>query len=323
MKFWKLSLSMLVFLVILLIGFSLTPTSVRAGSVNWSGNLGAGDPTWQRPTCHNVTDNVEWYDVQGFWVTQTGTYTITIANLTGNLDDPYYLLYQYSFSPTSPNANCVADDDDSGPYSDWASELNVTLIQGRQYFLVTTQCCDGTDVGGDDGGYTNQIIGPGSINLGTDAPPPTNTPTVTNTPTATNTPTVTNTPDPTITPSLTPYPSATSTPTVYFIPVYPPDDRINWGYGDLGVVLYRNRDELAQPAIVAYCYDGRNTWFGMQVSENNMENGMRANGCDATFYILKQGTYQFNIHFDGKRYEVECENFKCRDPQFRIYDPNQ
>jgi hypothetical protein len=122
-----------------------------------SGTLTTGDPTWDRPSCTAYSGNTEWYDWYEFTVSVTGTYDIEIVGLTGDLDDPYYLLYEDSFNPADPFTNCIAADDDGGSYSELASGLSVNLTAGTTYILVTTQCCDGTTPGEDDGGYTNRI----------------------------------------------------------------------------------------------------------------------------------------------------------------------
>jgi hypothetical protein len=269
--------------IILIVSAVMIATSVSAGTTSWSGTLTAGDPTWNRPNCAGVTSGIEWYDVQEFWVDADGSYTIEITNLTAGLDDPYYLLYINSFDPGNPTANCIADDDDSGTYSGYASAITGNLTANTQYVLVTTQCCDGTTVGSDDGGYTNTITGPGTITLGTFPPPA--------------------------------LPAAPAVPAVE-----PPDGRLNRWYGDFTAVLYRNWDSEGNPAIVVYCYNGETAWLGMQVSAANMSDGLSADVCDAEFYILPDGGYQFNIMQDGKRYEIECADFTCSKPELRSFD---
>jgi hypothetical protein len=111
----------------------------------------------------------------------------------------------------------------------------------------------------------------------------------------------------------------TTTTSVVF---YPPDNRINWRFGDLGAVLYRGVDSTGNSAINVYCYDGSNAWHGLQANDATAS-GTSANGCAVNFYILPEGGYQFNINYDGKRYEIECADFDCRPPVMRYFDPNE
>lgn len=115
---------------------------------------------------------------------------------------------------------------------------------------------------------------------------------------------------------------ASVTGTEGFSIVYPPDARINWQFGDLGVVLYRNFDSEGNPYIDAYCWDGEDSSLGLR-ADSSTASGTSADGCDATFYIAPDGTYQFNINFDGKLYEIRCEDLACFEPDMSYYDPNE
>lgn len=105
--------------------------------------------------------------------------------------------------------------------------------------------------------------------------------------------------------------------------VMPPDNRINWQYGDLHAVLYRGLNNTGEPAINLFCWDGEPAIGDIQVSESNKSNGLYATACNVVFYILVQDTYQFNIYYDGKTYEIECENFECLSPEMRYFDPGE
>lgn len=105
--------------------------------------------------------------------------------------------------------------------------------------------------------------------------------------------------------------------------VIPPDDRINWQHGDLYAVLYHGLNNIGEPAINVFCWDGETAIADIQLSESNMSNGLHATACNLTFYILAQGTYQFNIYYDGKIYEIECQTFECPSPQMRYFDPGE
>lgn len=150
-----------------------------AGTQTFSGTLAPGDTTWDRPYCDgSLEGSIEFYDQQTFFVTADGNYDITMPTLTGTTSpDGYFLLYQGSFDATSPDTNCIAEDDDSG--AGLAPAIaGVALVANTNYVLVTTQCCDGTTV--DEGiAYTNDITGPGEIVLGAFQIPTTTTTTST------------------------------------------------------------------------------------------------------------------------------------------------
>jgi hypothetical protein len=112
--------------------------------------------------------------------------------------------------------------------------------------------------------------------------------------------------------------------------VLPPDDRINWQYGDLNAVVY----EHAEGAVV-YCFNG-NAWLGMHITQELVDSWdtslpqeipvlyVDQAGCLTAFYILDSGEYQINIWtFEGKIYEVIADNIYFRDATKRYYDPNE
>jgi len=151
---------------LLAVGLLAGPMIAAANTVSWSGTLQSPDPTWNRVgnNCGSATNNVEWYDVQPFSVSSVGSYVMTMTVMSGALSpDGYFALYQGSFNPTAQTTNCIGTDDDSG--TGLAPSLTSALTAGTQYFLVTTQCCDGTAVA-EAISYTNQIRGDGIISLG-------------------------------------------------------------------------------------------------------------------------------------------------------------
>jgi hypothetical protein len=87
-------------LVVLLL-LALLAMPAFAGSVSFSGSLQNPDPTWDRVDvgCGGSTGIIEWYDVQQFYVSQNGTYTIEMTGLYGRLTrDGFFALYQNSFN---------------------------------------------------------------------------------------------------------------------------------------------------------------------------------------------------------------------------------
>ena len=147
--------------LLIVLGFA---APAAAGTLTWSGALEPGDPTWDRPTCTDSTQFVEFYDQQAFHVTAAGSYSITMPTMTGSVSpDGYFLLYVGSFDPAAPTTNCIAEDDDSG--EGLAPALTVDLAADTTYVLVTTQCCDGTTA--EEGiAYTNEVTGLGEVILG-------------------------------------------------------------------------------------------------------------------------------------------------------------
>ena len=112
--------------------------------------------------------------------------------------------------------------------------------------------------------------------------------------------------------------------------VLPPDNRINWQYGDLTTVMYDHADGVA-----VYCYNG-NTWLGMHINQAVIDNADTTQpqsvpilsvdhaGCVTAFYILDSGEYQLNIWtFEGKIYEIIADNIDFTNPTTRYYDPNE
>ena len=110
--------------------------------------------------------------------------------------------------------------------------------------------------------------------------------------------------------------------------VYPPDNRINWQYGDLEVVVYSHEE-----GTVVYCYqDG--AWLGMLINQAVIDNAptgqaqdvpvLEATGCNAAFYILDSGEYQINVWtHEGKIYELISDSLDFTNARKRYYDPNE
>lgn len=157
--------SLFVFTLLLIATFAAT-TPLYAGTVSWSGRLENPDSIWFRVDdgCGPATTNDEWYDTQVFSVDTAGNYTIDMIAMSGSISpDGYYALYDTSFDPSNPTANCIGTDDDSG--GGLVPSLTAALQAGRTYILVTTQCCDGVSAG-EEMNYTNEITGPGNITFG-------------------------------------------------------------------------------------------------------------------------------------------------------------
>lgn len=113
--------------------------------------------------------------------------------------------------------------------------------------------------------------------------------------------------------------------------VYPPDDRVNWQFGDLNAVVYRHEDD----GVVVYCHVDGESWVGMHISQEVVDNANPAsqsdpvlsvneNGCNAAFYILDSGEFQINIWtYEGKLYEIIADNIEFYEETMRYVDPNE
>jgi hypothetical protein len=112
--------------------------------------------------------------------------------------------------------------------------------------------------------------------------------------------------------------------------VYPPDDRINWQYGDLYTVVYRHPE-----GAVVYCFNG-NAWLGMHITQAVVDAWdtslpqavpvleVNHDGCRAAFYILDDGLYQINVwSYEGKIYEIIADNIHFDEAIKRYFDPNE
>ena len=112
--------------------------------------------------------------------------------------------------------------------------------------------------------------------------------------------------------------------------VLPPDDRVNWQYGDLFVVLYSNTN-----GVEVYCFDG-DMWVGTAITQslvNNWDTSLSQSVpvltvnqgiCHWAFYILDSGEYQINVWtVDGKLYEIIADNLRFDGATKRYFDPNE
>jgi PEP-CTERM motif len=148
------------------IAFALSASAVIAGAQSYS-NTTTGGPVWNRPfvnpppACGTELSGVGTavrYHVQPFFTSVAGSYNF-LSTATGAWDN-YLFLYQTSFNPATPFANCVNGNDD-GVGGIGTAEFAQSLIAGRQYYLVTT----GFD-NPDFGAFTNRITGSAQVTFG-------------------------------------------------------------------------------------------------------------------------------------------------------------
>nr|WP_248595255.1 PEP-CTERM sorting domain-containing protein [Candidatus Accumulibacter phosphatis] len=134
-----------------------------AGVVSFNDTT-AGAPTWNRPIAGNpptvlsgVGTNTP-YDVNGFFVDQSGSYTFqsTATNPLGW--DNYSFLYQLAFDQTQQLLNVLIGNDDNPSIG--LAGFTYSLVAGVNYFLVQTGFSNS-----DFGAYSTEIQGPGNITL--------------------------------------------------------------------------------------------------------------------------------------------------------------
>lgn len=114
--------------------------------------------------------------------------------------------------------------------------------------------------------------------------------------------------------------------------VQPPDNRLNWGYGDLDVVVYHHNDG----GVVVYCYADGVSWLAFQINQDIVDNAnpnleqsvpileYEQGDCHAAFYILDAGEYQINIWTsDNKLYEIVADNINFENATMNYVDSGE
>jgi large repetitive protein len=120
------------------------PVSISTPEVLFnSGSLGVSNLQWARTSC--AAGVGYYYDVLPFQVSVSGSYTLNLCS-TGSNTDTYAYLFKNSFTPGTPpcsGPNFIALDDDGNSNCGGGSRLNVSLVQGITYYLVTTSYSGG------------------------------------------------------------------------------------------------------------------------------------------------------------------------------------
>lgn len=111
--------------------------------------------------------------------------------------------------------------------------------------------------------------------------------------------------------------------------VFPPDDRINWQYGDGSTAVFAHE---SGNGVVAYCHSDGAVWAGMYINQATVDNAGETsqdvpvvdyndNGCHVAFYILDNGQYQINIWtWNGKLYEMLADNINFTNATMRSFE---
>lgn len=130
-----------------LLAFSAAPAHAVT-VVLGTGTLDATDPTFTRPAQGTpptfLASGSYKYDLLPFTISTSGLWTILArGNSTGGgtLGDPWLVIYENAFDPTSPLTNVLGSDDDSGVGVDSSIVLNLTST--TNYFAVITTFSSG------------------------------------------------------------------------------------------------------------------------------------------------------------------------------------
>jgi len=149
------------------------PTEFLGSSVTYEGtNVGGVSFDRTFASCDGISGlGPVLGSVQPFTVDTDGPYDFSSTQDY----DGYIHIYENEFDPADAELNCIIGDDD-GPGGIGTSEvLGVSLLAGVQYLAVTSAFA-----AGDEGVFTNNIGGVGTVTLGdgTPLPPPPAVPTM-------------------------------------------------------------------------------------------------------------------------------------------------
>jgi hypothetical protein len=156
-----------------------------------------------------------YYDVQPFYVTASGPYTITILSSSFTWEDSVIVLYRDQFDPAAPHSNCLGMNDEYTYGPPYPSQiLDYPFVANVQYFLIVVPYDSGTR---GQGTYAGSIAGTAG------------------------------------TPVLGYVPAAPSVTSAAPVIERPPDDRLNWRRGDMYAALYLRSDDAGEPVLHLYC----------------------------------------------------------------------
>lgn len=143
---------------------ALFTSGLAAANVVSFNDTTAGGPTWNRPIAGNppvvasgVGTNTP-YDVNGFSVDQSGSYTFQSTATNPVNWDNYSFLYQFAFDQTQQFLNVLIGNDDNPSIG--LSGFTYSLVAGVNYYLVQTGFGNASF-----GAYSTEIQGPGNITL--------------------------------------------------------------------------------------------------------------------------------------------------------------
>jgi hypothetical protein len=131
----------------------VTFNDTTAGGATWNRPL-AGDP----PTVLSGVGTNTPYDVNGFFVDQSGSYTFQSTATNPVSWDNFSFLYQLAFDQTQQFLNVLIGNDDNPSIG--LAGFTYSLVAGVNYYLVQTGFSNISF-----GAYSTEIQGPGNIML--------------------------------------------------------------------------------------------------------------------------------------------------------------
>lgn len=154
---------------LLLTLLALAPTgSLLAGNFDFQAILSASSPTFNRPNDNgnnapnSLSGEVKPYSVFTFRVTENANYSIRSV-APSNTWNNFLVLYAGNFNPGSPLTNAIRVNDNQSNGNYWQSRIDVNLVTGTTYRLVTTAV--GFMPGGGPWTAANRIQAGGQANV--------------------------------------------------------------------------------------------------------------------------------------------------------------
>ena len=117
--------------------------SLSAANYSYTAVLTASSPTFNRPNDNglnapnSLSGTISPYSVFAFQVSSNGSFSLR-SDAASNSWNNFLVLYANSFNPVAPLSNSLRVNDNWSNGNSSSSRINVNLITGVTYFLVTT-----------------------------------------------------------------------------------------------------------------------------------------------------------------------------------------
>ena len=117
--------------------------SLSAANYSYTAVLTAASPTFNRPNDNglnapnSLSGTISPYSVFAFQVSGNGSFSLR-SDAASNSWNNFLVLYANSFNPVAPLSNSLRVNDNWSNGNSSSSRINVNLITGVTYFLVTT-----------------------------------------------------------------------------------------------------------------------------------------------------------------------------------------